>query len=82
MVLGCGAGAIGVRGRVYSQLTIDMDMQIRHEEKKIRRNGGRTGGPAAFTDDDRRRFIRNLEHMLDERCATSSGDTGDGRIDG
>jgi len=66
MVLGRGAAAIGVRGRVYTPLTIDMDMQIRHEEKKIRRQGGRTKGPAPFTDDDRDRFMRNLERLLDE----------------
>ena len=28
--------------------TIDLDMHIRHEEKKVRRQGGRTKGPAAF----------------------------------
>lgn len=64
MVLGRGARAIGVRGRVYDPLTIDMDMQIRHEEKKIRRQGGRTKGPAPFTDDDRERFTRNLQRLL------------------
>lgn len=64
MVLGRGARAIGVRGRIYDPLTIDMDMQIRHEEKKIRRQGGRTKGPAPFTDDDRERFTRNLQRLL------------------
>ena len=65
MVLGRGAKAIGVRGRVYDPITIDFDLQIRHEEKKVRRAGGRTKGPAPFTDDDRRRFVRNLEGLLD-----------------
>lgn len=64
MVLGRGAAAIGVRGRVYTQATIDMDLFIRHEEKKVRRVGGRTRGPAAFTDDDRERFTRNLTDLL------------------
>jgi len=66
MVLGCGARAIGVRGRIYNPITIDMDMQIRHAEKKIRRQGGRTKGPAAFTDDDRECFIRNLRRLVEE----------------
>ena len=65
MVLGRGAAAIGVRGRVYTKATIDMDLFIRHEEKKVRRAGGRTRGPAAFTDDDRERFTRNLTDLLD-----------------
>lgn len=64
MVLGRGAAAIGVRGRVYTKATIDMDLFIRHEEKKVRRAGGRTRGPVAFTDDDRERFARNLADLL------------------
>ena len=60
MVLGRGAAAIGV----YSRATIDMDLFIRHEEKKVRRAGGRTRGPAAFTDEDRERFSHNLAGLL------------------
>lgn len=64
MVLGRGADAIGVRGHIYSQATIDAQLLVRHEEKKVRRAGGRTQGPAAFTDEDRAHFIRNLERLL------------------
>ena len=66
IVLGRGAQAIGVRGRVYDPLTIDSALFIRHEEKKVRRAGGRTTGPAAFTDEDRARFVANLERLLRE----------------
>ena len=65
MVLGRGAAAIGVRGRIYDKATIDMQLFIRHEEKKVRRAGGRTQGPAAFTNEDRSRFKRNLERLLE-----------------
>ncbi|MFR2951405.1 MAG: DUF188 domain-containing protein, partial [Collinsella intestinalis] len=51
---------------VYNKATIDMQLFIRHEEKKVRRAGGRTQGPAAFTDDDRERFQRNLVKLLRE----------------
>ena len=64
MALGRGAAAIGVRGRVYDRATIDMDLLIRHEEKKVRRAGGRTRGPAAFADEDRKRFSRSLADLL------------------
>lgn len=64
MALGRGAAAIGVRGRVYTKATIDMDLFIRHEEKRVRRAGGRTCGPAAFTSEDRARFSRNLDELL------------------
>ncbi len=66
IVLGRGARAIGVRGRVYNPFTIDSIMFIRHEEKKDRRTGGRTKGPAAFTQEDRERFSRNLSQLLRE----------------
>lgn len=64
IVLGRGASAIGVRGHVYRRETIDSALLIRHEEKKVRRAGGRTGGPAKFTGKDRRRFTRNLMRLL------------------
>ena len=76
MALGRGAAAIGVRGRVYTKATIDMDLFIRHEEKKVRRAGGRTRGPAAFTDDDRERFTRNLEELLRRGGETRGDDRG------
>ncbi len=66
MALGRRARAIGVRGRVFTLAAIDLDMHIRHEEKKVRRQGGRTRGPAAFEDDDRERFSANLQRLLDE----------------
>ena len=66
MALGRGARAIGVRGRVFTLATIDLDMHIRHEEKKVRRQGGRTRGPAPFEDDDRERFAANLRRLVGE----------------
>ena len=67
MALGRHARAIGVRGRVYTLATTDLDVaDIRHEEKKVRRQGGRTKGPAAFEDDDRERFAANLQRLVEE----------------
>lgn len=72
MVLGRNAYAIGVRGRIYTQATIDMDMFVRHEEKKIRRQGGRTKGPAAFTEEDREHFSSNLDRVVKDALKYSS----------
>ncbi|MDY2776760.1 MAG: DUF188 domain-containing protein [Collinsella sp.] len=72
MVLGRGALAMGVRGHAYHKATIDMQLLIRHEERKVRRAGGRTQGPAAFTEDDRERFKRNLARMIDEALRLDS----------
>lgn len=66
MVLGRQAYAIGVRGREYLPATIDMDMEIRHVEKKIRRQGGRTGGPPPFDNDDREHFVYSLERVVEK----------------
>ena len=64
MVLGREAAAIGVRGRVYDKATIDMQLFIRHAEKKVRRAGGRTRGPEPFKGSDRTRFRHNLIELL------------------
>ena len=64
MALGRDAAAISVRGHVFRRETIDVELLVRHEEKRVRRAGGRTRGPAAFTSEDRRRFSRNLARLL------------------
>lgn len=64
MVLGREAFAIGVRGHLYRKETIDMQLFIRHEEKKVRRAGGKTGGFSAFDDDDRERFVHTLSSLI------------------
>lgn len=66
MALGRGAAAIGVRGHVFRRETIDMELLMRHEEKKVRRAGGRTRGPAAMDGEDRRRFADGLMRLLHE----------------
>lgn len=65
MALGRGARAIGVRGRVFLRETIDFELLVRHEERKVRRAGGRTRGPAPFSEEDRRRFSANLAALLE-----------------
>lgn len=72
MVLGRGAKAIGVRGETYDKRTIDALLLVRHAEKEARRNPRRRtspkGGPRAFTDADRRRFVSRLRELLREAC--------------
>ena len=53
-----------MRGRFDNRATIDMHLSIHHEEKRVRRVGGRTKGPDPFTDEDRSRFVHNLERLL------------------
>ncbi|OUO90324.1 YaiI/YqxD family protein [Gordonibacter sp. An230] len=71
MALGRGARAIGVRGRVHTLATIDLDIHIRHEERKVRRQRGRTRGPAPFEDNDRERLAANLRRLVEESLRES-----------
>lgn len=64
MVLGRGARALGFRGKEFHLATIDAALLVRHEEKKVRRAGGRTKGPTPLTDVDRERFAEALKRML------------------
>ena len=67
MVLGRGAGAISPRGRIFYTSTIDLEMEVRHAEKKLRRAGGRTGGPSPFIDEDREHFVSQLERLIRDK---------------
>ena len=73
MALGRNARAIGVRGQVYDKDTIDMLLLVRHAEKEQRRNPRRhsspKGGPAAFSSEDRSRFVRNLRELIRDTLA-------------
>jgi uncharacterized protein YaiI (UPF0178 family) len=71
MVLGRGVCAISPRGREYSLAVIDMELAVRHAEQKLRRQGGRTRGPAPFEDEDREQFVESLERLLRRPPATT-----------
>lgn len=64
MALGRGAGAISPRGRIFYLATIDAELAVRHAEAKLRRAGGRHGGPPKFTDEDREHFTEQLERLI------------------
>lgn len=64
MALGRGAGAVSPRGRIFRLATIDAELAVRHAEAKLRRSGGRHGGPPKFTDEDREHFVEQLERVL------------------
>jgi uncharacterized protein len=66
MVLGRGAAALSPRGRIFSLATIDAELAVRHAEKKLRRAGGRHGGPSKFDEEDREHFCSQLERILRE----------------
>lgn len=66
MALGRDALAISPRGRVFSQATIDAELEVRHAQARERRAGRRHGGPPPFEDEDREHFEYRLERLLTE----------------
>ncbi len=80
LVLSKGALPMSSRGSVYSARNIDRLLLQRHIDAKIRRGGGRTKGPKAFTTEDRHRFeevIRRITKNFGERLMRDSGTKGD-----
>jgi len=67
MVLGKGAQAISPRGRIFSTITIDAELALRHAEQLHRRTGGRTRGPSPFESEDREHFRESLQSLLREQ---------------
>ncbi|MCM3746353.1 YaiI/YqxD family protein [Paenibacillus pasadenensis] len=64
VALAKGAQAIGFRGKVYRDETMDALMAQRHEHSVIRRSGGRTKGPKPMTAEDKTAFQQKLTKLL------------------
>lgn len=72
MAIGRGAGAISPRGRIFHLATIDAELAVRHAEAKLRRQGGRHGGPPKFTDEDREHFVEQLDRLITQTGTQAS----------
>lgn len=68
MALGRGSAALDPRGHVYDKRTIDALLLVRHAQKQARRDQRRGKRPKdhhpAFSEDDRKRFVRALRELL------------------
>jgi len=64
LVLSKKAIAISARGKIYNPATIDYELFLRHEGQRIRRSGGRTKGPSAYSHEDRQRLVEVLTGLL------------------
>jgi uncharacterized protein len=56
---------ISNRGQIYTEGTIDFLLERRNEQSRVRRGGGRTKGPKAMTDEDRKVFLHVLTKVFD-----------------
>ncbi|WP_100406767.1 YaiI/YqxD family protein [Bacillus solitudinis] len=64
LLLPRGAEILSPRGMMYTNENIDQLLNVRYLSQKQRRMGGKTKGPKAFTEEDRRQFISSLEKIL------------------
>lgn len=61
------AFTLSFRGEAYTNDNIDHLLERRAESAKRRRQGLRTKGPRALTDEDRKKFQQNLTKLLLEK---------------
>ena len=66
-VVARGALALDPRGDVYSADTIGDRLAVRNLMEELRWAGAVSGGPAAYSDLDRRHFAQALNRILDAR---------------
>lgn len=64
LVLGKGSFAIHHTGKKYTSENIDQLLFKRHLSAKIRRSGGKTTGPKAFTKTDKENFRNALWRLV------------------
>ncbi|WP_040710782.1 YaiI/YqxD family protein [Paenibacillus curdlanolyticus] len=67
LALAKGAIVLSPRGEQIVEDEIGHLLERRHESARRRRAGGKTKGPRALTEDDRRRFQQKLTKLLMER---------------
>lgn len=73
LVLGKGAHVVRFRGDRPTDETIELKLILRHEAHKARQRNERTRGPSEYTPQDRDRFRRRFEELLDELSGDSKG---------
>ncbi|AZY50563.1 YaiI/YqxD family protein [Bordetella avium] len=71
-VLAKGALALNPRGERYSPDTIRERLSLRDMMEELRASGVDTGGPAAFSQADRKAFANQLDALLARQAAQAS----------
>jgi uncharacterized protein YaiI (UPF0178 family) len=66
LVLGKGVYAISFSGMIYDENNIDQLLFERHISGVVRRNGGRTKGPAKRSTNDDKNFEKSLNFLISQ----------------
>jgi len=64
IVMGKGVRVISPRGIIYDEKSIDFLLEERDMKAKLRRKGGRTKGPSAWSKEDDERFENNMKKLM------------------
>lgn len=70
LILGKWGKAVSPHGTIFRPDTIAFQLEVRNEQARFRRGGGRTRGPAARTQEDDQRFERSLRLLMEEGEST------------
>ncbi|MCR6544091.1 YaiI/YqxD family protein [Dehalobacterium formicoaceticum] len=65
LVLGRNGRALSPRGLIFTGDNINSLLMQRHVSAKVRRGGGKTKGPSAFSREDRNNFLESLLRLLE-----------------
>ena len=69
LVIGRGAHALNPRGELYTPANIQERLSMRNFMEELRGAGVETGGPAAFSQADRKAFANTLDRFLVKHLA-------------
>ncbi|MGI6686596.1 MAG: YaiI/YqxD family protein [Bacillota bacterium] len=65
LVLGKKGKALSPRGLIFTGENINGLLMQRYVSAKVRRGGGKTKGPASFTEKDRDNFLKSLLKLIE-----------------
>ena len=71
-VIEAGGHALNPRGEFYTPTTIRQHLDMRNFTEELRASGVNTGGPAAFSQQDRQAFANQLDRFLARQRPLSS----------
>jgi uncharacterized protein len=75
-VIAKGGHALNPRGEFYTPENIQERLALRNYLDELRGMGGRTGGPAALDNSDRKRFADQLDRFLARQRPRAGLDDG------
>ncbi|MFV0560238.1 MAG: YaiI/YqxD family protein [Enterococcus sp.] len=74
LVLPKGVRVFHQTGMEYSGETMNLLLEQRYQSSRVRKAGGKTKGPKAFTNEERQKFIQAFTHAVQESQTINDAD--------